>query len=144
MVAYQVLFIMSNLTNENRSRNMSAIRSKNTKPELIVRKILYQLRYRYRLHKNSLAGKPDIYIKKNNATIFVHGCFWHQHNGCKRCFMPKTNIAYWEKKLKGNVKKFNSVKTELKRAGYKIIVIWECETKNQFELMEKLNKRLAG
>lgn len=129
---------MINLTNEARSKNMSAIRSKNTKPELAVRRILFKLGYRYRLHKKLLPGHPDIYIKKNRTAIFVHGCFWHQHEDCKRNFMPKSNVEYWKKKLKGNVERFIKIRSVLQKNNYKILVIWECEAKNELKLSKKL------
>ena len=92
---------MDNLTKEQRSKNMSRIRSKNTKPEVIFRKKLHSLGYRYSLHKKELPGKPDLYLKKYNLAIFIHGCFWHQH-GCRYSVIPKSNIKYWEFKLKNN------------------------------------------
>lgn len=129
---------MINITNEARSRNMSAIRSINTKPELAVRKILFKIGFRYRLHTKSLPGNPDIYIKKINTVIFVHGCFWHQHYGCKRNFMPKSNVEYWGKKLEGNTERFARIKKVLQKKSFNILVVWECETKKELQLTKKL------
>ncbi len=122
---------------------MSAIRSINTKPELAVRKILFKIGFRYRLHTKSLPGNPDIYIKKINTVIFVHGCFWHQHYGCKRNFMPKSNVEYWRKKLEGNAERFARIKKVLQKESFNILVVWECETKKELQLTKKLlNLRL--
>jgi len=117
---------------------MSKIRNKDTKPELIVRKILTEKGIRYRLHKKELPGKPDVVIIRKRIAIFVNGCFWHQHKGCKKSVSPKTNKTYWRKKLKGNVETQKRNIKELKKAGWKIIIIWECETKKEERVEEKL------
>ena len=98
--------MVDHLSLEKRSWNMSRIRSKNTKPELIVRKVLHNLGIRYRLHTSDLPGKPDLSNKKKKFTVFVNGCFWHQHRGCKRANIPKSNRDYWIPKLKKNVNRF--------------------------------------
>lgn len=121
---------MDHLTKENRSLNMSRIHSKNTKPEILVRSYLHKNGFRYRL-KNNLPGKPDIFLKKYNTAIFVHGCFWHSHKNCKRSGMPKTNITYWKTKLENNIKRDKKVVKELKKSGIKVIVIWECQVKDE-------------
>ena len=128
------------LTPKKRSWNMSQIRSKNTNPELIIRKALHRLGFRFRLHNKLLPGKPDIVMKKHHTIIFCHGCFWHQHKNCNRATLPKSNVDYWENKLKRNVKRFNEVKIELTKLGWKVLVIWECETKNSEFLSIKLVK----
>lgn len=133
---------MDKLTPQARSLNMSKIRAKNTKPELMVRSILWKMGYRYRLHKPSLPGKPDIFIPSIKTAVFIHGCFWHQHEGCKRSFMPKSNLDYWENKLKNNVLRFDKVEEELTAAGFKVVVIWECETKNKGQLIDLIKKYL--
>jgi len=133
---------MDKLTPQARSLNMSKIRAKNTKPELMVRRILWNMGYRYRLHKASLPGKPDIYIPSIKTAVFIHGCFWHQHEGCKRSFMPKSNLDYWKNKLKNNVLRFDKVKEELTAAGFKVVVVWECETKNKEQLIDLIKKYL--
>ena len=100
------------LTKEQRSANMSRIRSKDTKPEIVFRKRLHSLGYRYSLHKKDLPGKPDLYLRKYNLAIFIHGCFWHRHKGCSRCTFPSQNKEYWSAKFKKNVehdKKIQSV-----------------------------------
>jgi len=121
---------------------MSLIRSSNTKPELVVRKILHSLGYRFRLHKKDLPGKPDIILKRYKTVIFVHGCFWHQHKRCKRSNIPKSNTSYWKPKLERNTKRDKKHKADLKRLGWKTIVVWECELKTIEKLEKKLTKAL--
>jgi|TARA_B100001105_G_C22075213_1_gene308394 DNA mismatch endonuclease (patch repair protein) len=128
--------MVDHLTPEKRSVNMSRIRSVDTKPELIVRKFLFNKGFRYRTHDKTLPGKPDIANKKKKIAVFIHGCFWHQHEGCKRATMPKSNKDYWIKKLENNKLHFQSIFDELLSKKYNVFVIWECEVKNQ----EKLNK----
>lgn len=127
-----------NLTAEQRRRNMSLIRSSETKPEIFVRSILHRLGFRFRKNVKTLPGKPDIVLPKYKTVIFVHGCFWHQHNGCKRSTIPKSNIDYWIPKLKGNVKRDRQHRKNLEELGWKVAVIWECETKKADELTAKL------
>jgi len=118
---------------------MSQIRSKNTGPEIVVRSLLHSLGYRFRLHKRDLPGKPDIVLKKFKTIVFCHGCFWHQHEGCKRASSPKTNQDYWLPKLKRNKERFDFVKKELTELGWKVIVVWECEIKDLDSLKIKIN-----
>ncbi|MBW2045509.1 MAG: DNA mismatch endonuclease Vsr [Deltaproteobacteria bacterium] len=134
---------MDHLTSKRRSWNMSLIRSVNTKPELVVRQILHSLGYRFRLHRQNLPGKPDIVLKKYNTVIFVHGCFWHQHKGCKRSNIPKSNVKYWKPKLSQNVKRDKNHKRLLRKSGWKIITIWECEGKHPDKIAKKLSKYLV-
>ena len=118
---------------------MSRIRSKNTKPELIVRKVLHNSGIRYRLHAKNLPGKPDLSNKSKKFAIFVNGCFWHQHKGCKRASIPKSNTDYWIPKLEKNVNRLRENLETLDTMGYRTAVIWECEVKdleNNKELME--------
>ena len=119
---------------DRRSWNMRRITSANTKPELIVRSMLHRAGYRFRLHERNLPGKPDIVLKKYKSAIFVNGCFWHQHPGCKRATKPKSNQEYWLPKLERNKVRFLEVTQELEARGWNVIVIWECETKD-FELL---------
>jgi len=116
---------MDILSKEKRSWNMSRIRSKNTKPEIAVRSLLHRAGYRFRLHVNYLPGKPDIVLPKHKTVIFVHGCFWHRHAGCKFAYSPKSNIKFWEKKFRDNKKRDDLVNTELAQSGWKVIRIWE-------------------
>ena len=114
---------------ETRSFNMSRIHSKNTKPEIQVRKALYAKGYRFRLHDKNLPGKPDIVLKKFKTVVFVHGCFWHAHSNCKFSELPKTRTEWWSNKIQIN--KFNDAQTieALELEGWKVIVVWGCELK---------------
>jgi len=114
---------------ETRSYNMSRIRSKDTKPELLVRKFLHAQGFRYKLHVKDLPGKPDIVLPKYKTVIFVHGCFWHGHDGCKYFVVPKTRTEWWMAKINGNVAKDQSAKQLLVSKGWKVIDIWECSLK---------------
>ena len=110
-----------------RSRVMRSVHGKNTSPEIYVRKMFFKAGFRYRLHYAKLPGKPDIIFPKYKTVVFVNGCFWHQHPGCKRATIPSTNRAYWDKKLKRNVERDADEIRQLKKAGWKVFVIWECE-----------------
>ena len=123
---------------EQRSRNMSAIKSKNTKPEIAVRKLLHSMGFRFRLHRKDLPGSPDIVLPKYKTVIFVHGCFWHRHENCKYASNPKTRKEFWESKFKANVKRDKEIQEKIKNIGWQSVVIWECETKNIDDLKEKL------
>ena len=111
----------------DRSKIMSCIRGKNTKPELFVRRFLHANGMRYSLNKRGLPGSPDIYLRKYNTAIFVNGCFWHMHEGCPKFVMPKTRTEWWEKKLKRNKERDEQAIRDLKDMGYQVIVVWECE-----------------
>lgn len=132
---------MDHLTKEQRSVNMSKIRSKNTKPEILARSFLHNNGFRYRL-KNNLPGKPDIYLKKYKTAIFIHGCFWHSHKNCKRSGMPKSNLYYWKSKLNKNKERDKQATKELGKNGIKVIVIWECQVKNETVLSSLFKKIL--
>jgi DNA mismatch endonuclease (patch repair protein) len=119
---------MDVLTPEQRHYNMSRIHSRDTKPELIVRKWLWHHGYRYRLHRKDLPGKPDIVLPKYHVVIFVHGCFWHRHN-CKYASNPTTRKEFWETKLNGNVERDKKNIRELIKLNWRILVVWECEIK---------------
>lgn len=122
-----------------RSYNMSRIRSKDTKPELLVRSMLHRLGYRFTVNgpKNKqLPGKPDIVLPKYKTAIFVHGCFWHAHKGCKDYRLPKTRTEWWKAKLEGNAARDARRQEELRKLGWKVLVIWECELGNLEKLSE--------
>lgn len=116
-------------TVEERSRNMSAIRSKDTKPEVFLRKLLFSQGYRYRKNYSRIPGHPDIYLPKYRTAIFVHGCFWHRHKGCKFAYVPKSNVDFWERKFQENVLRDSVVKAELQERGIKCLIVWECTIK---------------
>jgi DNA mismatch endonuclease (patch repair protein) len=134
------------LTPEKRSQNMSRIKSKDTVPEFIVRKLIHQLGHRFRLHRKDLPGKPDIVFPSKKKVIFVHGCFWHQHHDktCLDSRMPKSNKIYWMNKLERNKTRDKIAKRNLTRLGWKYIVIWECETTKFDTLKNKLLKFLVS
>ena len=110
-----------------RSQNMAKIKSKNTKPEIYIRKLLYKMGYRYRVNYSELPGMPDIFILKYNTAIFVNGCFWHRHENCKIATFPKTHAEYWEKKFRRNVERDIEVREKLFEMDISVITIWECE-----------------
>ena len=110
-----------------RSRMMSGIKGKDTAPELAVRRFLHGQGFRYLLHVKSLPGKPDIVLPKYKTVIFVHGCFWHRHPGCKYAYMPKSNSAFWLEKLEGNSRRDARSIEELAKRGWHCLVVWECE-----------------
>jgi len=112
---------------EQRSRNMSAIKSKNTKPEIAVRKLLHSMGFRFRLYRKDLPGSPDIVLPKYKTVIFVHGCFWHRHENCKYASTPKTRQEFWEAKFRENINRDKLNQENLSSKGWKIIVVWECE-----------------
>ena len=116
---------------EQRSRNMSAIKSKNTKPEIKVRKVLHSMGYRFRLHRKDLPGSPDIVLPKYKTVIFVHGCFWHRHENCKYASTPKTRQEFWEAKFRENINRDKLNQENLSSKGWKIIIVWECEIKDK-------------
>ena len=119
-----------NKISDQRSRNMSAIKSKNTKPEIAVRKMLHALGYRFRLHRKDLPGSPDIVLPKYKTVIFVHGCFWHRHENCKYASTPKTRKEFWNKKFTTNIERDIQIQEKIKNIDWRSVVIWECETKN--------------
>lgn len=132
------------LTPNKRSQNMRRIKSRNTSPELIVRKLTHRLGYRFRLHRKDLPGKPDIVFPSKKKVIFVHGCFWHQHLN-KKCLdsrLPKSNQKYWVQKLERNKIRDKQAKINLTRLGWKYLIIWECEKINLENLKNKINKFL--
>lgn len=120
--------LMDKISPERRSWNMSRIRSKDTAPEIRVRSALHRAGYRFRLHVKDLPEKPDIVLPKYKTVILVHGCFWHRHKGCPEASVPSTNQEYWKKKFQRNVERDKQDQAELKKLGWKVIVIWECET----------------
>lgn len=130
------------VTPEHRSRIMRSIRSKDTGPELIVRKLVHRLGYRFRLHRRDLPGRPDLVFPGRRKVIFVHGCFWHQHPGCSRATTPKSNTAAWREKLERNQQRDIEAVNKLVKQGWSVLVIWECETKLKHEslLIAKLEK----
>jgi len=123
---------------------MRQIRSKNTGPEKQVRSLLYSLGFRFRLHRRDLPGSPDIVLSKHSTVVFVHGCFWHQHPGCKAAYKPASNTEYWMPKLARNKQRDEENQFELKALGWNVIVVWECELNDVDSLAEKLIKSISS
>lgn len=121
-----------------RSRNMTAIRGRDTAPERRVRSLLHQLGYRFRLHRRDLPGSPDIVLPKHHTVVFVHGCFWHRHPGCRYTTTPRTRAAFWQSKFRQNVERDARQISELRAAGWSVMVVWECELRD----IEALTTRL--
>ena len=126
-----------------RSYNMSQIRGKDTKPEELVRKYLFSQGFRYRKNDSRLPGKPDIVLPKYRTVIFINGCFWHKHEGCRFFVWPKNNADFWRKKILSNVERDQRNYTELQQMGWNIIVVWECELKKEL-LLKTFNKIVQG
>jgi DNA mismatch endonuclease, patch repair protein len=114
---------------DRRSALMGRIRGTDTRPELLLRKMLHRLGYRYRLHQRELPGRPDIVFRSRQSVIFVHGCFWHRH-GCGRGYVPKSRRAFWRKKFERNVQRDQENQSRLAAEGWRVLVIWECELDN--------------
>lgn len=132
------------VSKEQRSLNMSLIRSTDTKPEVFVRSVLHRLGFRFRKNVKTLPGKPDIVLSKHKTAVFVHGCFWHQHPGCKRSTIPKSNVEYWKPKLLRNTQRDIQHKSDLEAGGWNVFVVWECEAKKADELVNKLKNILPS
>lgn len=130
------------MSSEARSALMSRIRSKDTRPELIVRRLAHKLGFRYRLHKRELPGTPDLVFPGKRKVIFVHGCFWHQHDGCKFATIPKTRREFWVKKLQKNEARDKQAMDELRSQNWDSMVIWECETSDTDKLITRIEEFL--
>jgi DNA mismatch endonuclease, patch repair protein len=130
------------LTSEQRKYNMSRIRNKDTRPEIIVRSAVHRMGFRYKLHDSMLPGKPDLVLKRHKKIIFIHGCFWHMHKCKYGKVKPKTNIEFWENKRLGNVVRDKKNIRALLRTGWRVLVVWECWTKDTSLLKKKLSSFL--
>jgi len=136
--------MVDRLTPERRSRLMSRVRSKNTTPELAVRRMVHGLGCRYGLHRKDLPGTPDIVLRARNSIIFVHGCFWHRHPRCAKASNPSTRVAFWTDKFRKNVSRDKASRAALRRLGWRVLVVWECETKIPSRLQSKLERFLIS
>lgn len=134
---------MDRLSEEHRSWNMSRIRGKDTKPELIVRSMLHRMGYRFRLHVKDLPGKPDIVLPKYRTVIFVHGCFWHRHTGCRLTYTPNSNVAFWNAKFAATTRHDTLVRQHLVLHDWFVATIWECETTHTDRLAIAIKTQLA-
>lgn len=131
--------MIDHISTDARSRNMRLVRDRDTKPEMRVRRLAHRLGYRFRLHRRDLPGTPDLVFPGRRKAIFVHGCFWHQHN-CARGTRPASNTEFWEAKLSKNVERDRKNIAALTSAGWSVLVVWECEMKS----LSSLAKRIAG
>ena len=136
--------MVDKLTRERRSWNMQQVRSRDTKPEILVRKLLHKEGFRFRLHSNQLPGRPDIVLPKYRIAIFVHGCFWHRHKGCSDASTPKSRTDFWKKKFKDNVTRDKKNQLALRNEGWRFLIVWECETKNSALLIQRLQKEIKA
>ena len=127
-----------------RSRIMSAVRQKNTGPEVVVRKVLHGLGLRFKLHSKDLPGTPDIVLPKHRTAVFVHGCYWHRHAGCSRTTTPKTRIEFWQEKFDSNVNRDLWTERALRDQGWRVLIVWECETKDKGRLRDRLSRMFAA
>ena len=134
---------MDRISKAARSANMQRIRSTGMKPEMAVRRMVHGLGYRYRLHRHGLPGRPDLIFGPRRKIIFVHGCFWHQHPGCRAAHIPKSNLEYWSLKLARTVERDKKTICRLLAAGWQVLVIWECETKDDARLARALQEFLG-
>src|SRR5438445_5840350 len=131
------------LSKERRSWNMSRIRGKDTAPEKVVRSVLHRMGFRFRLHSRRLPGRPDIVLPKHGTVVFVHGCFWHRHKGCKNCTTPTNRREFWVEKLEGNAARDKRNRLALRKLGWKTFVIWECEIEDRKRLENTLTQFVA-
>jgi DNA mismatch endonuclease (patch repair protein) len=134
---------MDIVDHETRSRMMAGIRGKNTKPELVVRRTAHQLGYRFRLHRRDLAGTPDLIFPGRRKVVFVHGCFWHRHPGCRRATSPKSNTEFWQLKFSANQARDASAIANLTSGGWDPLVIWECESADPGRVAGRLTAHLG-
>lgn len=123
---------------------MAQVKSKNTTPEIVVRRAAHSMGLRFRLHREDLPGRPDLIFPKWRAVVFVNGCFWHSHEGCSRARVPRSNNVYWTRKLDRNVQRDRDNTRSLRKAGWRVIVIWECETKDPQKLARILRRKIAA
>jgi len=128
---------------EQRSERMSRVRGKDTLPELVVRKAVHALGFRFRLHAKSLPGRPDLVLPRHRKAVLVHGCFWHRHGVCRRATTPTSNAVFWARKFADNVRRDAANLAALRAAGWRVLVVWECETKDGARL-EKTLRRFLG
>jgi DNA mismatch endonuclease (patch repair protein) len=130
--------MVDSLTPEERSRRMASVGGKNTKPEMTVRRLVHSLGFRYRLHGRKLPGRPDLVFKSRRKAIFVHGCFWHHHGGCRRSRLPSTRVEFWRQKMQENVERDRRNQAELSSKGWAYMIVWECELDNISELATRI------
>mgnify|MGYP001194828174 FL=1 len=131
------------VSEEQRSYIMSKVASKDTKPELLVRSFLHRAGFRFRIHGKKLPGRPDLVLPKHQAVVFVHGCFWHRHNGCTKATMPATRVAFWREKFERNVARDLTNQADLRNLGWRVIVLWECEIATIADREDRLSRLIS-
>ena len=128
---------------QKRSWMMSRVKDRDTGPEMLVRSMVHRMGFRFRLHRDDLPGKPDIVLPRHRKLIFVHGCFWHQHEACPHSKRPSSRVEFWNTKLDDNIRRDRKNQEALAGLGWHILIVWECETQNPNELLEKLDRFLT-
>ncbi|SDK03688.1 very short patch repair endonuclease [Billgrantia gudaonensis] len=131
--------MVDSVDRETRSRIMGRVRNKDTRPEMTVRRLVHGAGYRYRLHGKKLPGKPDLVFKSRRKVIFVHGCFWHRHEGCTLARLPKSRLDFWLPKLEANRERDKRNEEHLREMGWDVLIIWECELKDQEALLSRVS-----
>ncbi len=135
---------MDRISKERRSWNMSRIRSRDTKPELLVRSLLHRNGFRFRLHRRDLPGTPDIVLPKYKTVILVHGCFWHRHAKCRYSYTPKSRVAFWRNRFSANVARDKLIRPKSRRLGWRVLIAWECETRSPEKLALRLSRQIRA
>lgn len=135
---------MDTVSPARRSEIMARVTSKDTRPEIAARRLLHSLGFRFRLHRNSLPGKPDIVLPRWRTVVFVHGCFWHRHDGCPNTRIPKSKVEFWTRKLDGNARRDQIARARLESLGWRVLVIWECELKDIGSLTNRVESLIRG
>ena len=135
---------MDTASPEKRSWIMRQVKGRDTSPEKIVRSLLHRMGYRFRLQRDDLPGKPDIVLPRFKTVVFVNGCFWHRHSGCKRATTPATNVDYWQTKFERNVTRDARNQAELEKMGWRVVIVWECELKDKTTLEKRLDDYLKS
>ncbi|MFC3285988.1 very short patch repair endonuclease [Litchfieldella rifensis] len=141
-VFFIAIAAMDTVSRSRRSQIMARVRAKDTKPEMHVRRLIHGMGYRYRLHARDLPGRPDLVFRSRRRVIFVHGCFWHRHPGCSHARIPKSRTEFWRTKLEGNRRRDVMNRIELRRLGWRSLVIWECQLKDEDDLRRKIRSFL--
>lgn len=129
---------------EKRSWIMSRVKARDTEPELIVRSMIHRMGFRFRINREDLPGKPDIVLPRHRKVIFIHGCFWHGHPGCSRSKRPLTNREFWDKKIDGNIERDKRAQRELLSMGWRVLTVWQCQTRDRDKLLSELEEFLYG
>lgn len=135
---------MDHLDSEHRSANMAKVRGRNTAPEVKVRQIAHRIGLRFRLHRNDLPGKPDLVLPRHRLAVFVHGCFWHRHEGCGRASMPSTRVEFWRAKFDATIARDVRQQAKLQNMGWRVLVIWECELRDSEASERRIRAAVAN